>query len=88
MDVGVRAAGVVAVLGSTVKSLDVSRARFTDVDLRGAELQSITGLEGLAGATLSELQVSLMAGMFAGQLAGSYAASPARRIRRTGRSSK
>ena len=44
-------------------------ARFADVDLRGAELGSVVGIDGLRGATISALQLQLMAPALA-ELAG------------------
>ncbi|PPG48050.1 MULTISPECIES: pentapeptide repeat-containing protein [unclassified Rathayibacter] len=48
-----------------VRSLDLSRARIEHLDLRGAGLHVLTGLDGLRGATLSELQLSLLLPLFA-----------------------
>jgi uncharacterized protein YjbI with pentapeptide repeats len=58
----------IAFENTAVESLELAHARFTDLDLRGADLHVLTGLDGLTGATMSELQVSLMAGMFAHHL--------------------
>lgn len=68
LDLGGATATRVAVTDTRVAALDVTGARLTEVDLRGAELETITGLGGLAGARLSELQVSMMASMFARHL--------------------
>ena len=48
--------------------LDVTRARITSADLRGAELRRVDGLPGLAGATISEEQLLELAPALAAQL--------------------
>jgi uncharacterized protein YjbI with pentapeptide repeats len=68
LDLGEAHGTRIAFRDTAIDSLDVSRARLTEFDLRGAELHTITGLEGLSGATMSELQISLMAGIFARHL--------------------
>ena len=47
--------------GSRVATLNTAGSRLTDVDLRGAELGQVVGLEGLRGATISVEQLQLMA---------------------------
>lgn len=48
--------------------LDVTRARFTNIDVRELQFRQVNGLEGLRGATMSELQVAELAGVFAAHL--------------------
>ncbi|NQX10949.1 pentapeptide repeat-containing protein [Microbacteriaceae bacterium VKM Ac-2855] len=65
LDLGGATGTRVAIVDSEVRSIDFAGGRFTNVDLRAAELRTLAGLEGMAGVTLSEFQVSLMAGLFA-----------------------
>jgi len=51
----------VAFDGSRIATLNTSGAKLTDVDLRGADLGQVIGLEGLRGATISIEQLQLMA---------------------------
>ncbi|GAA5206396.1 pentapeptide repeat-containing protein [Microbacterium kyungheense] len=51
----------VAFDGSRIATLNSSGARLTDVDLRGADLGQVIGMEGLRGATISSEQLQLMA---------------------------
>ncbi|MBG6084416.1 pentapeptide repeat-containing protein [Zhihengliuella flava] len=51
-----------------IDTLTVDQARMTDVDLRGAELRAISGLSGLAGATIDEFQLQDLAPALAAQL--------------------
>ncbi|MFD4960109.1 pentapeptide repeat-containing protein [Microbacterium sp. NPDC058389] len=51
----------VAFDGSRVATLNTAGSRLTDVDLRGADLGQVVGLEGLRGATISAEQLQLMA---------------------------
>lgn len=51
----------VAFDGSRVATLNAAGARLTDVDLRGADLGQVIGMEGLRGATISSEQLQLMA---------------------------
>ncbi|CAM3766125.1 pentapeptide repeat-containing protein [Tsukamurella ocularis] len=52
----------------TAGELDVTRANLQHVDLRGLQLERIRGLEGIAGATMSHLQVVGLAEVFAAHL--------------------
>ena len=54
--------------GVRVRRLDVTRADLTDVDLRGVDLDEVTGLAGLAGATISEEQLLRLAPALAAHL--------------------
>ena len=51
----------VAFDGARIGTLNASGARLTDVDLRGADLGQVVGMEGLRGATISPEQLQLMA---------------------------
>lgn len=48
-----------------VPRLNLQHARLEHVDLRGAELQELDGLDGLRGATVSPVQLSLLAPLLA-----------------------
>ncbi|WP_394770834.1 pentapeptide repeat-containing protein [Lacisediminihabitans sp.] len=65
LDLGGAAAHRMSFVNTTVTSLDVTRAKLEHVDLRGAELRGLTGLEGLRGATVNPYQVSDLATVFA-----------------------
>ncbi len=51
-----------------VSHLNVRQAKLRDVDLRGATLEVIEGLTDLRGATISPLQLTLLAPLFADEL--------------------
>lgn len=51
-----------------VNHLNVRQARLRDVDLRGATLEVIEGLTDLRGATISPLQLTLLAPLLADEL--------------------
>jgi uncharacterized protein YjbI with pentapeptide repeats len=51
-----------------VNHLNVRQAKLRDVDLRGATLEVIEGLTDLRGATISSLQLTLLAPLFADEL--------------------
>ena len=51
-----------------VGTLDLTNAKLTDVDLRGADLSTINGLAGIAGATISEDQLTQMSRLIARHL--------------------
>ena len=51
-----------------IRTLDLARARCTDLDLRGAQLQTIKGLGGLAGAWISDHQLTELAPLLAAHL--------------------
>ncbi|MDW4572098.1 pentapeptide repeat-containing protein [Microbacterium sp. M3] len=59
----------VAFDATRIATLNATGARLADVDLRGAELGSAVGIDGLRGATISALQLQLMAPALA-ELAG------------------
>lgn len=52
----------------TAGEIDVTRAKLQHVDLRGLQVERIRGLEGIAGATMSHLQVVGLAEVFAAHL--------------------
>ncbi|CAM3106083.1 pentapeptide repeat-containing protein [Tsukamurella hominis] len=52
----------------TAGEIDVTRAKLQHVDLRGLRVERIRGLEGIAGATMSHLQVLGLADVFAAHL--------------------
>lgn len=58
LDLGGVTATRVIVRDCTIGTLDVTRARLKDVDLRATRFETITGLEGLRGATLDETQLA------------------------------
>lgn len=68
LDLGGVTATRVAFPGTNVNTLDVTRATLKHVDLRGLDFRAVHGLEGLAGATVNELQVAELAPLFAAQL--------------------
>lgn len=52
----------------TVGTLDLTDAKLTDVDLRGADLSTINGFAGIAGATISDFQLTQMSRLIARHL--------------------
>lgn len=54
--------------GSRIGSLTVHNSKVADFDLRGAELSSVSGWTSLAGATLTEEQLMLLAPQMAAEL--------------------
>lgn len=68
LDLGQASVTRLAFESSRVATLDVTGATLADVDLRGAELSTIVGLNGLAGATLSHEQLIDLAPALAEQL--------------------
>jgi hypothetical protein len=68
LDLGGAEVTRLALPGCRVGVLDVSRARLTDLDLRGAEFSTITGVESLRGAIISEEQVAEFAPLLAATL--------------------
>lgn len=57
-----------AIEGCQIGTLDLSSARLVDVDLRGAELQVVNGLDGLAGSWISPDQLTQIAPLLAEHL--------------------
>ncbi|WP_423919186.1 pentapeptide repeat-containing protein [Frigoribacterium sp. 2-23] len=68
LDLGGVRARRVALVDCRVGVLDVTRASLSDVDLRTTDIARIDGVEGLRGATIDDLQLSLMAHAFADHL--------------------
>lgn len=68
VDVGDASLTRVSFEGCRAGELDLTRAKLKDVDLRGLQVERIRGLEGIAGATLSHLQVVGLAETFAAHL--------------------
>lgn len=58
----------VAFEGTTIKRLDVQHSTFEHVDLRGAQIEEITGVQALGGAVVSPVQLTLLAPALAGAL--------------------
>ena len=54
--------------GTSIENLRCVGTRMTSVDLTGADLAGIAGVRGLAGAVLTDLQVTLLAPAMAGEL--------------------
>jgi uncharacterized protein YjbI with pentapeptide repeats len=68
LDLGGAAANRVRLSQTRVSHLNVRQAKLRDVDLRGATLEVIEGLTDLRGATISSLQLTLLAPLFADEL--------------------
>jgi hypothetical protein len=68
LDLGGAKATRVAFTNTSIRSLDVARATLLDFDLRDAEFSSIRGVDGLRGATITELQLAELAPIIAGHL--------------------
>lgn len=68
LDLGGAKATRVSFVDTDIRSLDVRHAKLEHVDLRGAQLRGLVGMEGLRGATLSDLQVAELSRLFAEQL--------------------
>jgi uncharacterized protein YjbI with pentapeptide repeats len=65
LDLGAATVARASFTATRIVSLDLSGARLSTVDLRGAELQRITSLPGLAGTTMDDHQIQALAGSFA-----------------------
>lgn len=65
LDLGSATGTRVALKNCTIGTLDVSGAKLKDVDLRGTEFRSISGLGSLAGVVVDEYQLSLLAPLLA-----------------------
>ena len=61
LDLGGVTATRVAITGCEIGTLDVTRATLRDADLRSSRLSAVTGLDGLRGATIDELQLAELA---------------------------
>lgn len=51
----------VALVNTTVRRLDVQHSTFEHVDLRGADIEEISGISALGGAVISPVQLQLLA---------------------------
>jgi uncharacterized protein YjbI with pentapeptide repeats len=68
LDLGGAATNRVRLSSTRVNHLNVRQAKLRDLDLRGATLEVIEGLTDLRGATISPLQLTLLAPLFADEL--------------------
>lgn len=68
IDLGGATATRVAFEDCRVGDLDVTGAALSDIDLRGLQIGQIRGVEGLAGATLTPVQIMELAPYFAAHL--------------------
>lgn len=68
LDLGGATATRMLVSGTTVRTLSLVKPQLQHVDLREAQLEVINGIEGLAGTTLSSIQVAQLAPVFAARL--------------------
>jgi len=67
LDLGGAKALRVAFVDTVITNLDVTRSQLEHVDLRGADMRALSGLEGLRGATVNPYQVTELAPIFARQ---------------------
>lgn len=58
----------VAFVDCTIGVLTAHHMRLEDLDLRGASIGAVSGMDGLKGATMSENQVTMLAAQFAAHL--------------------
>jgi uncharacterized protein YjbI with pentapeptide repeats len=58
----------IALRNCRVGTLDVTRARLADVDLRSTPFSAVNGLDGLRGVTIDDDQLSLFAPLLAAHL--------------------
>ena len=65
LDLGGAKCRRVQLTNTQIGTLDVRQAKLVDVDLRGADLRKIAGLEHLRGATVTPDQVAMLAPLFA-----------------------
>lgn len=68
LDLGSARLNRVDFIDCRIAVLDLAGARLLDVDLRGAGLNQVKSPDGLAGATVSELQLQQLAPQFAAHL--------------------
>ncbi|AMB57597.1 pentapeptide repeat-containing protein [Microterricola viridarii] len=61
LDLGQATAARVAFDGCTVRALDLQQATVSDFDLRGADVQEIAGIRNLAGVTITQMQLGMLA---------------------------
>lgn len=65
LDLGGFTGDRVAFVNCRIQTLDVTRARCLNVDLRSSEFAAIQGIAGLSGATIDDAQLSLLAPLLA-----------------------
>ncbi|WP_061964141.1 pentapeptide repeat-containing protein [Demequina aurantiaca] len=58
----------VSFVDCTIGVLTAHRTQISDLDLRGASIGAVSGMDGLKGATMSDTQVALLAPQFADHL--------------------
>lgn len=68
LDLGGATAERVAFESCGIRALDVQKATVADFDLRGADVQHVAGIRNLAGATISALQLAMLAPVIASSL--------------------
>ncbi|MBO1753146.1 pentapeptide repeat-containing protein [Actinotalea sp. BY-33] len=68
LDLGDATVKRLTITGSRIGRLALHRSTLTEVDLRGADLSGIEGVDGLAGATISEQQLLELAPAMADHL--------------------
>ncbi|NUT72727.1 pentapeptide repeat-containing protein [Pseudarthrobacter sp. C4D7] len=68
LDLGAATATRVKLEDCTIGSLDLAGARLKDVDIRGTEFRSISGLGSMSGLVVDEYQLGLLAPLIAAHL--------------------
>ncbi|WP_308468040.1 pentapeptide repeat-containing protein [Rathayibacter soli] len=68
LDLGGAKATRVAFADSSIRLLDATHATFADLDVRGAELRGIRGIDNLRGTTMTEYQLAELSPLFAAHL--------------------
>lgn len=68
LDLGAARVARLSFTDCRIGTLELAGARMVDVDLRGAELDQVKSLDGLAGVTISELQLQYLAPQLAAHL--------------------
>ncbi len=68
LDLGSATATRVALKNCTIGTLDVNGAKLKDVDLRGTDFRTISGLGSLAGLVIDDYQLTLLAPLLASHL--------------------
>lgn len=68
LDLGGAKAERVSFDGCGIRALDLNNATVRDFDLRGADVQEVAGIRNLAGVTISELQLGMLAPAIASNL--------------------
>lgn len=68
LDLGQAKASRVAFDGCSIRALDLNNATVSDFDVRGADVQEVAGIRNLAGVTINELQLTMLAPAIAANL--------------------